>query len=652
MLPPTRHLLLTLVAALALTPALLASDASAAVGWRAAGALAVPRFDHTATALRDGTVLVAGGRQRTTTDPGPEASAELYDPATGAWSTVGPMASARYGHTATLLDGPICAGAMPPTWCGKVLVAGGTAAQPASAELYDPRTRSWIPTGPLIAPRRTHTATALANDGTVLVAGGETPTGTPPSSLSSAELYDPAAGIWSATGPLADARAGHSAILLPGPDGRALAAGGYRDDRSTNSIASAEVYNPATRLWSSAGSLTVARSEATATLLPDGRPLFAGGFGSQIGPRRSTEIYAESAPEGPWIDGGSMNVGRNRHTATVLPDSTTLVAGGGSSGLASTELYDARTATWSAAAPLAAARARHTATLLGGPRCASSCGDVLVVGGRAGINPLASAELYGPLPPAPPASVPTAPTGPPGRVTDLSAKALSARRIRLSFSAPGSVGQGGPPANRYLIKQSRRPLTAATFSRARSLCKGGVCRLSPRAIGQRMTLTVNGLAADRRYHYALRAIDGAGNRGPVSNAVRARTRKDRIRPGRVKTLSARGLSRKVRLRFRAPASDQRKGPPVRRFVIKQSTRPIRGKRGFRRARSVCRKTCRLSPRRVGAKLTLTVTGLCTPGRYYYAIRAIDEGRNLGPTSKFRSVIVKRSGRARGSCRRR
>ena len=74
MLPPMRHLLLTLVA-LALTPTLLPSDASAAVGWRAADSLAVPRFDHTATALRDGTVLVAGGRQRTTLDSGPEASA-------------------------------------------------------------------------------------------------------------------------------------------------------------------------------------------------------------------------------------------------------------------------------------------------------------------------------------------------------------------------------------------------------------------------------------------------------------------------------------------------------------------------------------------------------------------------------------------------
>ena len=97
-----------------------------------------------------------------------------------------------------------------------------------------------------------------------------------------------------------------------------------------------------------------------------------------------------------------------------------------------------------------------------------------------------------------------------------------------------------------------------------------------------MTLTVNGLAANRRYHYALRAIDSAGNLGPVSNAVRAKTRRDRIRPGRVKTLSARGLSQKVRLRFHAPGSDRGKGPAVRRFVIKQSTRPIRGKRGFPR----------------------------------------------------------------------
>ncbi|MEJ7787333.1 MAG: kelch repeat-containing protein, partial [Solirubrobacteraceae bacterium] len=433
MLNSTERLLLTLVAAVAVTPFLLASDASAAIGWRATGSLAVPRADHTATALRDGTVLVAGGRQQTT-DPAPTASAELYYPATGAWITVGTMASTRADHTATLLDGPVCARAMPPTWCGKVLVAGGTTG-PTSAELYDPKTRSFSPTGSLITPRRRHTATTLPDDGTVLVAGGETMTGTGTTSrLSSAELYDPAAGTWRPTGSLAEARAEHSAVLLP--DGNALAAGGTADDADGRQVAlaSAEAYAPATGLWSSAGSLTIARYEATATLLPDGRPLFVGGLDTRFTPRRSTEIYAPSAPGGPWIDGGSMNVGRGRHTATALPDGTTLVTGGETAGIASTELYSAETATWSSAAPLATGRARHTATLLGGPRCASSCGDVLVVGGRRGITPLASAELYSPPPPS------TTLTGPPGRVTDLSAKTLSARRIRLIFSAPGSVG--------------------------------------------------------------------------------------------------------------------------------------------------------------------------------------------------------------------
>jgi len=473
--------------------------------------------------------------------------------------------------------------------------------------------------------------------GKVLVAGGETTS--PPARLDSAELYDPATSTWGPADSLADARAGHNAILLG--SGRVLAVGGRGE--SGGSIGSAELYDPDADTWNPAGSLTIARNTATINLLPDGRPLVAGGQ-SLAGARRSAEIYDPAAPGGPWIDAGSMIEPHIHHTATALPDGTTLVAGNdpASADANRTEIYRPDTASWSAGAVMAEGRGRHTATFVSGSRCAPRCGYVLVVGGRRGVTPITSAELYGTLPPPPP---PPPPVRPIVRVTDLAASAKSARRIQLTFSAPALPGQGTAPAGRYVIKQARRPVTDATFSRGRSLCRG-VCRFSPRRVGDRITLTVTGLAASRTYHYALRAIGPAGDRGPTSNRTKAKTRRDRIGPGRVKGLAARARSGKARLSFRAPASDRTKGPPVRRYQLKQSRRPIRGARGFRRARSLCRRTCGFSPRRVGARLTLTVAGLCRPGKYYYAIRARDEGGNLGPKANFRMVRVKRNRRCR------
>jgi hypothetical protein len=112
-------------------------------------------------------VLVAGGSNG--------ASAELYDPASGTWTTTGSLTTARQGHTATLLPG------------GLVLVAGGFDSNftvLSSAELYDPANGSWTVTGSLITARDAHTATLLA-DGKVLVAAGEGSSGF----LTSAELY-------------------------------------------------------------------------------------------------------------------------------------------------------------------------------------------------------------------------------------------------------------------------------------------------------------------------------------------------------------------------------------------------------------------------------------------------------------------------------
>jgi N-acetylneuraminic acid mutarotase len=134
------------------------------------------RFVGTATLLTNGQVLVAGGGGNPLFQF--VASAEIYDPATRAWSFVGSMSVARISHSAVLLPN------------GKVLVAGGSDTNDnnlASAELYDPSTRAWTITGSMAVGRYNHEATTLRN-GKVLVAGGFDEAGDP---LLSAELYDP-----------------------------------------------------------------------------------------------------------------------------------------------------------------------------------------------------------------------------------------------------------------------------------------------------------------------------------------------------------------------------------------------------------------------------------------------------------------------------
>ncbi|MCA1678429.1 MAG: hypothetical protein LC777_05495, partial [Actinobacteria bacterium] len=106
-------------------------------------------------------------------------------------------------------------------------------------------------------------------------------------------------------------------------------------------------------------------------------------------------------------------------------------------------------------------------------------------------------------------------------------------------------------------------------------------------------------------------------------------------PGRIKGLSARGISRrKIALSFRAPGSDGPRPPAARTYLVKQSLRPIRGRRGFRRAQTLCAGHCRFSVTEVGARITLTITDLGPNSTYYYAIAARDNvsGR-LGPRSR-------------------
>lgn len=310
----------------------------------AAGTLQQPRNHATATLLHDGRVIVVGGYA------GPYEyavnavpTADLWDPENRSFSPTGSLATARAGHDALLLaDGRVVVtgrgpaeawdpatgtfrslGAVPqasPTLLadGRILFVGGT-----SAVVWDPGGAIASESGALLSARTSHTATLLP-DGRVLIIGGRAHPGTGEtgsidndgryvlqaqggslSRLASAELWDPATGQFSPAGELARGRIGHSATLLP--DGRVLVLGGegivdIEGDRGFGDHPGAELWDPATRTFSAAPALAEARSDHSATLLPDGRVLVVGGSGPE-GPGQSLRTAEIYDPAGTLADG-------------------------------------------------------------------------------------------------------------------------------------------------------------------------------------------------------------------------------------------------------------------------------------------------------------------------------------------------------------
>ena len=170
--------------------------------WASVGSMLTARYQHAATLLSSGRVLITGGIENQ--------EAEIFDPSTMAWTRVAPMMDARYSHQLTLLND------------GTVLLTGGLVflrPEPTAAQLYDERTNSWRDAGRNTATGRS-AAVRLAS-GDVLVTGGE---GTSASGLYVSELYSVATNTWNTTSPLQVARLDHKMVLLP--DGSVLAVGG------------------------------------------------------------------------------------------------------------------------------------------------------------------------------------------------------------------------------------------------------------------------------------------------------------------------------------------------------------------------------------------------------------------------------------------
>ena len=324
-------------------------------------AMQIARASHTSTLLPSGKVLIAGGFAGSGTEYNPYRTAELYDPGSGTFHSAAEMTIGRSGHTATLLKN------------GKVLIVGGWTGRydlRGSAEIYDPAANTFTPTGNLVIERAGNTATLLA-DGRVLVAGGED---RQENAIANAEIYDPATGKFTATGGMADPRGAHTATALK--DGRVLIVGGGSGHYpSQNVYRTAELYDPATGKFSSAGQMSVGRHKHAAILLRSGKVLIVGGSDNRDwrGEYASAEIYDPASRT--FIVTGAMNTSRFKLPAAValLPNGRVLVAGGGPFA----EVYDETTGTFTkVSGSLGAARFFASTTLLSG-------GRALITGGYA-----------------------------------------------------------------------------------------------------------------------------------------------------------------------------------------------------------------------------------------------------------------------------
>jgi len=391
--------------------------------WTATGAMATARYAASTLLLADGRVLVAGHG-----DPlpgyllngwsGSSDQCELYDPASGRWSTTGSLLQARGGNSAELLaDGwvlvagglgpgfggsklatcelwnpvtgrwqatgslawPSCDQATAPCPDGTVLLAGGRlnyyADTPFSghSQRYDPATGQWVVESRLLAPLAYASLLALGN-GKLLLAGGLSEYGVNATAAAgrpyvNVSEFDPGTARWTPVAPFFHEFYAGGATLLG--TGSILLSGG--DDFFDEALSRCALVDPASGRWTDAAPLRTARKAHGATLLRDGRVAVTGGeihasWNSLVlGPTNSLELYDPS--RGEWSEGPSMSGARSGHSATLLKDGRLLVAGRSEldgPGPEDAEIFDPVTGKWLLVGPMVHARKFHTATLLAG----------------------------------------------------------------------------------------------------------------------------------------------------------------------------------------------------------------------------------------------------------------------------------------------
>lgn len=353
--------------ALALATTLVVAAQARAAPWSATGSLSITRVSATATTLPDGRVLVAGGYGDGTP---PAATTEIYDPKTGTFTAGPTMSVGRALHATVVLAD------------GRFLLVGGRSGDDAttsalsSAEVFDPKTGAFTPTGSM-AHRRLDHAAVLLPDGRVLVVGGDD------GALfqATAEIWDPKTGGFTDAGSMAGERVLHSATLL---GGTVVVAGGHNGDP----LATVDLFDAAKGTWAVGPVMAEAHAEHVAVALDATHLLITGGAKTVSAIGTATERLELGKG---WSGLPAAPSARASGRGLKLPNGTVLVVCGRSVGgpIAAAEAFDPRTSTWSAAGALAIQRERCAAAVL-------PDGRVLVAGGASGVNYESSAELYAP----------------------------------------------------------------------------------------------------------------------------------------------------------------------------------------------------------------------------------------------------------------
>lgn len=272
---------------------------------RAAGQLASVRIGTAAVALGGGRVLIAGGwsgRQTT-------ASVEIFDPKAGRGVEVARLRTARADIAATTLSD------------GRIALIGGFDGRSAvgDVDIFDPRLQS-IAAGPSLRVARAGAAAVTLADGRVLVAGGGESASSSLSPSAASEIGDAALARWSSTGGLALARYKHAAVALP--DGRALIVGGSDARDRQGKIKTIEAFDPLNERYETVGETLRPRFKlgGAVVVLADGRIFIGGGAerGEVFDPRKRTSVLV----------GPSFGAVRSFSSASLLPDGRVVVAGG------------------------------------------------------------------------------------------------------------------------------------------------------------------------------------------------------------------------------------------------------------------------------------------------------------------------------------
>jgi hypothetical protein len=291
--------------------------------------LSVDRQGESATLLQDGTVLIIGGGADDRAVPASGGSeAEIFDPATGAVTQVGPTLEPHVDGLATLLDN------------GQVLIAGGADPHrqtPLTGEIYDPTTQTFRRTADMTDVWGSSPRTVPLDGGRALIVGGRF--AADGGFDTAADVFDPDTGRLSSTGPMAINQRPWTATRLN--DGRVLLTGGFEWDpaRKVAAVSDAvQIYDPKTESFTLAGRMPTPRIGHSAVLLDDGDVLVMGGHAEgkweplsvgtkSNGPEPVTDALRWDHETGEFVPAESMTRWRTSFLSTRLQDGRVLMIG-------------------------------------------------------------------------------------------------------------------------------------------------------------------------------------------------------------------------------------------------------------------------------------------------------------------------------------